>query len=370
MNNKNIKPIAFYLPQFHTIPENDKWWGEGFTEWVNVKRALPFFEGHNQPLEPLEQYDLKDKSVMPRQIKLAKEYGIHGFCFHYYWFKEKRLLEKPIENFLADKSEANNFPFMLCWANENWTRRWDGQDQDVLISQSHSAADHEKVIQDLLRYMKDDRYIKVNNKPILIIYRPNIIKAFNYLRVALNAEARKLGFDGVHIVASTAFNFQRSENFKVDGIVEFPPHSPHFQNEFAKITHERFRSQGFPEFKPEKIEKKHEGKIYDYQKVVDCFLSYYFRVKDHAKNYYPCCFPSWDNTARKLENSHIFANASSAKFKQWLSASAEFTKIVNEKDSQFVFINAWNEWAEGTILEPDKKNGYKNLEVVREVINE
>lgn len=363
MKSNKIKPIAFYLPQYHQIPENDEWWGEGFTEWMNVKRAKPFFKEHNQPLEPLEYYDLSDNTVMHKQIKQAKEYNIFGFCFHYYWFNEKRLLEKPIENFLKDKSEEANFPFMLCWANENWTRRWDGLEEDILIGQEHSIDDHEKVAKDLVRYMKDERYIKVNGKPVLILYRPDIIKHLSYLLVAIKDEARKEGIKGVYILATTSFGKQLNHTDGLDGIVEFPPHFPNDHN-FARVLN----SDSLPTLSIENI--GHKGEVFDGEKTVDLMCRYYYHAKDLNTNYYPCCFPSWDNTARKMENSHVFANMSTKVFKKWLSSAAEFTKIVNEEDSQFVFINAWNEWAEGAILEPDKKNGYKNLEVVREVMNE
>ena len=170
-----VKIIPYYLPQFHVIPENNSWWGEGFTEWTNIKNAKPMFDGHYQPKLPFEYYDLSHNYVLENQISMAKKFGIYGFCFHYYWFKGKRLLEKPIEDFLDNKSSESNFPFMLCWANENWTRRWDGKENDILISQEHSLEDHYNITDNLMRFFNDPRYIKVDEKPVILIYRPEII---------------------------------------------------------------------------------------------------------------------------------------------------------------------------------------------------
>lgn len=369
-----IKPVAYYLPQYHQIPENDKWWGEGFTEWKNVKRGVPFFKGHHQPFVPYDYYDLSNESVMHRQITMAKKYKLHGFCFHYYWFSKKRLLEKPIEAFLNDKSPEADFPFMLCWANENWTRRWDGQDQDILIKQDHTPRDHAAVVKDLMRYMIDDRYIKVKNKPVLVLYRVNLIWLYPYFKLLLNQEAKKHGFDGVHIVATTAFSFKPWWGNDVDGVVQFPPHGPQYSEIFHHVVTTGFtNTEGYPLYTPEKFTQPHHGKIYDYSKTADAFTQYYSNVLNNSeivnsKNYYPCCFPSWDNTARKMENAHVFANSSVEKFRQWLLAAAEFTYNNNDEDNSFLFINAWNEWAEGAMLEPDQTRGYKNLETVRDVM--
>ena len=368
MKTNTVKPIAFYLPQYHQIPENDEWWGEGFTEWTNVKRAKPFFNGHEQPLEPLEYYDLSNNTVIHRQIEQAKKYNIFGFCFQYYWFNQKRLLEKPIENFLKDKSEKANFPFMLCWANENWTRKQDKHEEDILIEQNHSIDDHEKVAKDLVRYMKDERYIRASGKPVLILYRPDKIKYLAYLLVAIKDEARKEGIEGVHILTTNSFGKEFNKLDGLDGIVEFPPHFPVNSPVFQKVK----ANSGINEYPPtlNTTKTEHKGYIFDAEKTVDLMCRYYYQKKDLVDNYYPCCFPSWDNTAIKMEHSNIFANMNSEVFKKWLISASEFTKIVNKEDSQFVFINAWNKWAEGAMLESDKKNQNKNLEVVREVMNE
>lgn len=369
-----MKSIAYYLPQFHEIPENNKWWGAGFTEWTNVKRAIPYFEGHTQPYVPQDYYDLsRDNNTLHKQIAMAKKYGLHGFCFHYYWFSGKRLLEKPIEMMLRDNSPQCNFPFMLCWANENWTRRWDGAEHDVLIKQNHTPEDHMNVVRDLMRYMIDDRYIKIKNKPILVIYRVHNIDMFLYLKLLMNQEAKKAGFDGVYIVATAAFNYNRTWEHHVDAVVDFPPHPPYYKDIFYPLVTKTFTdTEGYPMYRPAQRKQHHVGKIYDYKKTADSYKLYYeelmrTNIKKSVEQYYPCVFPSWDNTARKMENSHIFAEPCVEKFKEWLTAATRFSTANNDEDNSFVFINAWNEWAEGAMLEPNNFTGYKNLQAVKHV---
>ena len=268
INKTNIKSVAYYLPQFHQIPENDEWWGEGFTEWTNVKKAKPVYEGHYQPKIPYEYYDLADPSVMHKQIAMAKQYGLFGFCFHYYWFGGKRLLEKPIENFLGDKSSDANFPFMLCWANENWTRRWDGKEEDVLISQKHSIGDHQKVTEDLFRYFQDERYIKIQGKPVIVIYRPAIIDEFEHLVKILRKSATENGFPGIHIVSTTSFNFKNKQSFDIDAIAEFPPH---------------FHCNAVRSIKVNNKDTRHTGLIYDYKSCKNANLENYKRILSEEK---------------------------------------------------------------------------------------
>lgn len=360
MQSNQVKPVAYYLPQFHSIPENDKWWGEGFTEWTNVKKAQPVYKGHDQPKIPYEYYDLSDKTVIHKQIHLAKQYGLFGFCFHYYWFSGKRLLEKPIDNFLDDKSDSARFPFMLCWANENWTRTWDGKQDNILISQKHSLADHKEVTEDLFRYFNDDRYIKVKGKPVLIIYRPLIIDRFPDLVKILRDKAIENGLPGIHIISTNSFGFSNQKSYDIDGIAEFPPHfDPSIYNLAVQHKHKTI------------IQKSFKGLIYDYRSCVGANLQNYKNILSQTRksNYYPGAFPSWDNTARKQYDSHICADASPQYFSEWLRGAMEFTQKHNSEDDKFVFINAWNEWAEGAVLEPDQINGYDNLNALKTVLN-
>ena len=204
MSNK-IKPIAIYLPQFHPIPENDEWWGKGFTEWTNVTKAQPRFEEHYQPHLPADMgfYDLRLDEARIAQEALAKAYGIYGFCYYHYWFNGKRMLHEPLDKKLKNPEE--NLPFMMCWANENWTRVWNGGERDVLLKQEYSFDDDYKHILHLIPYFKDDRYIKVNDKPIFIIYRPKFFPDIGKTIEIWRAEAKKAGFPDLYIGFSQNF---------------------------------------------------------------------------------------------------------------------------------------------------------------------
>jgi len=357
-NQDAPKVIAFYLPQFHPFKENDAWWGKGFTEWSNVAKAIPQFKDHYQPRLPsdLGYYDLRLTDVMAEQINMANLHGIEAFCFHYYWFAGHRLMEKPLEAYL-ENDEKLNFPFCLCWANENWTRRWDGSENDILMAQEHSEADNEAVFYDLLRYFKDKRYITVNGKPLIVIYRPDIITDLQELTKQWRALAVKEGLPGLHLVSTNAFGFKDYQGIGFDAIVEFPPHGIEAGNINSKI---------------ELYNNDYTGNVYDYDEVIDFSLQ---RLEsqaesEYAKGYYPTVMTAWDNSARKPGNGNVFHGATPAKFQRWIDGCYRWSNDEHHNGEKFVFVNAWNEWAEGTYLEPDKKYGYAYLNAVRSTINE
>lgn len=350
---EDTKLIALYLPQFHTIPENDEWWGNGFTEWTNVTKAQPQFLGHYQPHLPGELgfYDLSNKDIFYKQIELARKYGIYGFCFHYYWFSGRRLLEKPIFNYLNDKNL--DFPFMLCWANEPWSRRWDGSESDILMPQNFEEKDYIKFIEDIMPFFKDERYIKIDNCPILIIYRPHYIskEAMNDAIKLWKDHAKQNGFDGLYLINTRTggFNAHPSE-WGLDATAEFPP------NEIAPVTQKNLNILN-PNFK---------GRIYNLAKTIEKTES--MPPADYPL--YKTVFPSWDNTARKKNQATIFYNSSPELYKKWLYNCIIETKEKHPPKSQIIFINAWNEWAEGAHLEPDRKYGFAYLEATLDALEE
>lgn len=349
--NTKLKTIAFYLPQFHPFPENDKWWGKGFTEWTNVTKAKPNFVGHYQPHLPIHTgfYDLRVQEVMIEQAKLAKNYGIYGFNYYYYWFDGKILMDIPLKNML--KNKEIDMPFCLTWANENWTRRWDGLENEVLIAQNHSDEDSIKFIKNLFQYFEDERYIRVNNKPLLIIYRSSIIPNMKRTGEIWREEAKKAGFDGLYLVCAKTSGTNSPDVIGFDAAMEFPPHTA-----FSNTINENLDC----------INTKFSGTVYDYNQVVDHACN---QIEPSYKLFRTAML-SWDNTARRQDNGAIFHNFSIEKYKKWLTSIFSST-INNDKysdDEKLVFVNAWNEWAEGTHLEPDRKYGYAYLEATHDAL--
>lgn len=347
------RAIAFYLPQFHPFPENDLWWGRGFTEWTNVSKAVPQYQGHLQPRLPgeLGYYDLRVPEVMARQIELARQFGLGGFCFHYYWFSGQRLLERPLDQFLDRQDAAFDFPFCLCWANENWTRRWDGAEHDVLMRQSHDRADHLAVFDDMLRYLRDPRYIRIGNRPVVVVYRPGIIDDLPALVEIWRRRAREEGFDDLFLIATNSFGFADPDSIGFDALCEFPPH-----NIVAPDT-SRDRVLHNPSF---------EGRIYRYADARDYSLQRLegMRGEPRARRHFPGVMMGWDNEARKPGRGHVFDGADPRAFHDWLLGALRFSAGAHDPEARLVFVNAWNEWGEGTYLEPDRWFGYGYLNAV------
>lgn len=330
------KVIAFYLPQFHAFPENDTWWGKGFTEWTNIGRGTPRFVGHYQPRVPRDFgfYDLSNPEVMPRQVDAAKAAGIHGFCFYYYNFNGKRLLDKPVEQFLANRSI--DFPFCLLWANENWTRRWDGSEREILIRQDYRETDAPALIDDFARHFKDPRYIRIDGRPLLLLYRADVVPDVS---VTL-AHWRQL-FETRHgvrplIFMAQTFNNNDPRELGFDGAFEFPPH---------KITASLPVANG--ECQP--LDDTFTAQVYKYDDIVAAAAA-------ERPPHFPLVrtvFPSWDNDARRQGQGLTVIGSSPKSYERWLSNSIAFARNNPVQGENLVFVNAWNEWAEGAYLEPD-----------------
>lgn len=344
----DIRAIAFYLPQFHTIPENDEWWGPGFTEWTNVRRGAPQYRGHYQPHVPhpdLGYYDLDDPEVMEKQAALAREAGLEGFCFYYYWFNGRRLLERPIERLLA--TGRPDFPFCFCWANENWTRTWDGSENEVLMGQHHSPESDARFIRDLLPAFRDRRYIRVDGRPLLLVYRPGILPDFASTAERWRQICRKEGIGEIYLAGVRSFLDMTTEASGLDALVQFPP-----------LLTDTPNLAGNPQLG---VPASFSGFIFDYRRLVDISLSHLAA----DRKLLPGICPSWDNTARRLERGTSWVNSSPETYERWLRRLVVHARANLPAAERFIFINAWNEWAEGCHLEPDEKFGYAWIKATR-----
>lgn len=340
--------VAFYLPQFHPIPENDVWWGAGFTEWSNVTRALPQFEGHEQPRLPGELgfYDLRHVEVMRRQMQLAREYGVGAFCTYFYWFAGKTLLEAPLRQWLEDSSL--DLPICLCWANENWSRRWDGRAEDILIGQRHSAEDDLAFIAYVAPYLADPRYLRVGGKPMLLVYRPGLLPDPSATAQRWRAWCREQGLGEIHLAYVQSFDRVDPGSIGFDAAVEFPPNN----TSLPLVT----ASQRL-------INPSYRGDVLDWRALAQV------AIKAPAPAYcrYPGVNPGWDNEPRRSGCGRVYAYASPRGYGDWL-AHAINTARQRIPDAPMVFVNAWNEWAEGAVLEPDTRLGYASLEATRQAL--
>ena len=347
------RPIAFYLPQFHPIPENDKWWGKGFTEWRNVVNAKPRFKGHYQPHLPADLgfYDLRNPEVRESQAQMARDYGIYGFCYYHYWFNGKRLLNKPVDDII--KSRKPDFPFMLCWANENWTRVWNGQDKDILIGQEYSIDDDRQHIRFLCKNIfPDDRYIKINGSPVFAIYKSESIPDIKSTIETWREIAVKSGFKDLYMLKiMTGKDISDPTKSGFDAAVEFQPDWKNLPARikpglFSKLLHKTdIKKSGLI-----------DNSVYEYNDLVIKALS----INTPGFKFYRCVTPSWDNSARKRTRAHIFINSTPELYGKWFKQIINNFKPYSEEEN-FVFINAWNEWAEGNHLEPCQKWGTSYL---------
>ena len=347
LDESKIRTIAFYLPQFHTIPENDQWWGKGFTEWTNVKKAKPLFEGHYQPHVPHEDigyYDLRDIEVQKKQAEMAKKYGLFGFCYYHYWFAGKKLLDTPLKNML--RHPEIELPFCVCWANENWTRQWDGAKDEILIAQHHSDEDDLNFILDMIPVLEDKRYITVERKPLLIIYRPKLFPDPKRTMEIWREEVRKHGLPGLYIAKVENFDKRIDpQEFGCDAAIDFAPD---------------WDALGKP------VREGNPATL-SYNSMIEDDL-----LKDRDYEFFRCVCPIWDNAPRRQDGGGVtFIDSSPEKYKYWLKNSIKQTlKKIKDPDKRMVFINAWNEWGEGAYLEPSKRYGYAYLDATKNAISE
>jgi len=346
----DVTAIAIYLPQFHAIPENDAWWGKGFTEWTNVRRGKPHYAGHYQPHVPHRDtgyYDLNDPEILERQARTARAAGIGGFCFYYYWFAGKRLLEMPTDRMLS--TGRPDFPFCFCWANENWSRRWDGGDDEILIAQNHSPESDEQFIRELLPAFRDPRHIRVDGRPLLAVYRPARLPAAAATAKMWRAICHEEGIGDIFLALMESPGAPEPAAIGFDAAIQFPPIGANVPQVVAGL--------GLAE------PARFRGMVFDYRGMA---ASYAFRPL--ADDVFPGVCPSWDNTARTMERAHSWVNASPGNYHQWLSKAARNLRERRPRSRRILFINAWNEWAEGNHLEADERHGHAWLDATRRAL--
>ena len=364
-----MKIIALYLPQFHEIPENNAWWGKGFTEWVNVRKARPLFEGHEQPYVPLGKnyYDLLELETLKWQFKIAKENGVYGFSFYHYWFNGKLLLEKPLE--LVLQNPDLDLKFTVCWANENWTNSWVSSNEKILMSQEYGdELQWEIHFNYLLNFFKDPRYIKENNKPFLTIYRPDIIECLNPMLDYWNQLAVKHGFSGLtYAYQHVSFNLvNEKDDSRFSYNIEYQPmyYFSKDRSEFLKLVLK------FKKFVNRLWRNNDNGlsslsvkvRIKNYDKA----WNYINTMKPESEKSIPGAFVRWDNTPRKGNKGLVIHGSTPEKFEKYMMRQIENARVHYKKD--YIFIFAWNEWAEGGFLEPDQKYEYRYLEALKNAL--
>ncbi|MBY0487467.1 MAG: glycoside hydrolase family 99-like domain-containing protein [Flavobacteriaceae bacterium] len=372
--SENIKFLAYYLPQYHPIPENDKWWGKGFTEWTNVKKAKPLFKNHQQPIVPgeLGYYDLLEQpEIQEKQAQLAKEYGVDGFIYYQYWFGNgKMLLEKPAEQMLENKKV--DVPFCFCWANETWKGIWHGLDNpEIIVEQLYGGAeDYLNYFYYLLPFFKDQRYIKIDNKPMFHIYRLDDIPDVNLFIDLFNKLAIENGFNGVYFVSTVNISSENVlKNDNVYGVVGIDAFQKlrysqlfHFKEDtlFYKIERHILYHLGYFD----DLGKRKKPLVIDYSKGLKKI-----NMEFPHNKFIPCVIPNWDNSPRSGSKSMIFIHSSPKAFYNYFKQLMTYIEKQPHKP-KFVVLKSWNEWAEGNYLEPDGSYGRKWLEVVQSIKKE
>ncbi len=346
MPDDQPRTVAFHLPQYHRIPENDAWWGEGFTDWVNVARADPVFAGHDQPRVPtdLGRYDLTDAAVLRLQSDLAGSAGIDAFCFYFYWFDGQRLLEKPVDLYAA---EDDLLPYCLCWANEAWTRRWDGKHQDVLMPQTYSAGFADEIFADLLHHLLRPHYLTHAGRPVLVVHRADEIPEAASVAARWRELAVAAGLPGLYLVAAETRPGIEPSRLGFDALTEFPPVGSNTLGSALRPPVPRLASS-------------FRGRLLSYDRMARRFTE---RAPATCVRHRGVT-PGWDNTARRRGAATIYVGSSPRAYARWL-ARARAEESAERGRAGLVFVNAWNEWAEGAYLEPDATWGDAYLRASR-----
>ncbi len=367
------KLIAFYFPQFHAIPENDIWWGKGFQDWLLVQKSKPLFKDHNQPRIPYDHiyYNPCDYKVLEKQVKMAKEYGVYGFMFYHYYFDGKLLLEKPLETFLQHRSI--DMPFCISWANETWARGWAGKPHVILQEQKHVHDERlwKQHFDYLLPFLKDERYIRIDNRPVFIIYQPTIIPHTDELFAYWNKLAKQNGLNGLYLIANKNHQFTSDKFLSYyDGLLKFQPreafNSKDFQSEnvIARFQFLRNMPEKWQGYLRRLLYQFSSYTIIDSRKIWDIILSHAFEKNKYGLDVYESAFFEWDNTPRYGKHAKIYTGMTKDMMKENLQ---RLYNLAVEHDSEFVFFNAWNEWSESAYLEPDTFNGFDYLNIVKSV---
>lgn len=367
------KLIALYFPQLHEIPENDKWWGKGFTDWDNVKSAKPQYKDHYQPRIPFnnDYYDQSQIETLRKQMDLAKQYGVHGFCHYHYWFDGKQLLETPT-NLMMENKELD-FPFCLSWANETWSKRWDGREHDILIQQTHPSTKEswKKHYDYLIKAWTDPRAIKVDNKPVFVIYRPQRIKKIDEMLAYWRELAMQDGLQGLYFIFQKQYELPSNSCLSsFDAQFQFQP----FEAVYKKSVHHSILLR-----LARRLSERYQGILRGLRAIFVKDLTFHdydetwkkiIEIReDEGLTTYPGAFVDWDNTARYKNRATVFRGATPEKFLEWFGQLVK-TMPKRKLPEKLIFLNAWNEWAEGTYLEPDERYGLQYLEAVKNVLSQ
>jgi lipopolysaccharide biosynthesis protein len=345
------KVVAFYLPQFHRFDVNDRAWGYGFTDWENVARAMPVCRGHYQPRLAGEfgYYDLNNAELHGKQVEVAREAGLHAFCYHHYWFDPHVLMDTPVERHMRDL----HFPFMLCWANETWSKRWDGSESEVIMSQDYKPGSAERAGRYFSRYFQSSKYVRIDGRPVFIIYRTDKVPDLDEFVARFSDAVEQAIGARPYMVNALTFASPLADGKAFQKSVYFPPHG--FGTDLRPVYTPERKPWSFP------LLREFGGTIYRYE---DLGLQQAAAYENTGTAAFPTVCPGWDNTARKPNDGNIFLGDTPQLFERWIQRAATHLRLHFPPGERILFVNAWNEWAEGAYLEPDRVRGYAHLNVL------